>query len=82
MEGGGEWCWGLEGVGWTRTPHQSPEPWTLVLSHCDADNTFLMPGLQPRGIGDFIIQSAASWGGAGAFQQHLIEVLQKAAFPL
>lgn len=72
MEGGGKTCltgsrrqeaesggWGGD---WTRTPHPSHEQGTLVLCHCDTDNTVFTPGLQPRGIGDFIIQTAEGWG--------------------
>lgn len=74
------------GVEWTRTPHPTHEQGGLVLSHCDTDNTVFTPGLQPRGRGDFIIQTAAGWWGYRGwwvcFQLCLIEVLQKAALPL
>lgn len=52
-------------VGWTRTPQPSHEQGTLVLSHCDTDNTLFTSGLQPRRRGDFIIQAAAGWGDGG-----------------
>lgn len=76
-EGGGEMCvtggrrrealLGVAGLqeGVTRTPHPSHEQGTLVLPHCDTDNTLFVPGLQPSGRGDFIIQTAAGLRGGG-----------------
>ena len=59
--------WGVAGlqVGVTRTPHPSHEQATLVLPHCDTDNTLFAPGLQPSSRGDFIIQTAAGLRGGG-----------------